>query len=307
MDVRVAVRLDVEALLASVGRDLSELGRGYLARGRVRKLEGEAGGVSAVVADPDRGVLGVWVGVVNGVLTGECDCVDAVPGGLCGHAVAVALAALEKKFAFSSISSRARGVDPAEQRFAEIAAGLTPRALIGLVSRYAVTNPHFAASLLACAGRLPPPGPIEIGAARRVITAAADVPNGRRWDLPDIVKAGRTMVTELELLAVRPPTDESLVVVEEAIAVWATLSGYLRDAWETYETEPEEIGSALAEIHLRLCEAHRPEPLELAVRLAKLVMGGDVETFLDVHEGYADVLGEHGMDEFEALLARRSR
>jgi len=307
LDVRVAVRLDVETLLASVGQDLSELGRDYLTRGRVRKLAGEAGGVNAVFADPDRGVLGVWVGVVDGVLTGECDCVDGVPGHLCGHAVAVALAALEKKFAFSSISSQARGVDPAEQRFAEIAAGLTPRALIGLVARQAVTNPHFAASLLACAGRLPPPGPIEIGAARRVIAAAADVPNGRRWELHDIVKAGRTMVTELELLAVRPPTDELLVVVEEAIAVWATLSGHLRDAWESYETEPEEIGSALAETHLRLCETHDPEPLELAARLAKLVAEADVETFLDVHEGYADVLGEQGMAEFEALMARRSR
>lgn len=303
MDVRVAVRLDSEMLLASVGPDLSESGRKCLARGRIRDIEVEDGGVSAVLADPDRGPLAVWVGVVDGVLTGECDCVDGVPGRLCGHAVAVAVKALEMEFTFSSISARGRGVDPEERRFAEIAAELAPRVLIGLVARRAVADQYFAALLLACAGRLSPPGPNEINAARRMITAAADIPSRRRrWDLHDIVNAGRRMVTELRLLAVRPPTDESLVVVEEAIAVWATLSGYLNDAWEIFETEPREVGPALAEVHLRLCQVYDPVPLELAARLAKLVGDADAETCLDVPKGYADVLGVEGLAEFEALL-----
>jgi hypothetical protein len=260
LDVRVAVRLDVETLLASVAPELSELGRECLARGRIRDLGADDGGASAVVTDPDRGLLGVWVGVVNGVLTGECDCVNGVPEYLCGHAVAVAMRALETGFVFSSVSSRGRDVDPEEQRFAGIAAELTPRVLIDLVARQAVADRYFAALLLARAGRLPPVGPAQIAAARRVIAAAADVPNGRRWELHDLVKAGRTMVSELELLAVRPRTEELLVMVEEAIAVWATLSGYLQDAWEVFESEPEEIGSALDELHLRLRETSSGTP-----------------------------------------------
>jgi hypothetical protein len=212
------------------------------------------------------------------------------------------------EFTFSSISSRSRGVDPEERRFAEIAAELRPRALIGLVARQAVADQYFAALLLARAGRLSPPGPKEINAARRVVAAAADIPNQRRqWDLYEIVTAGRSMVTELRLLAVRPPTDELLVVVEEAITVWATLSGYLNEAWEIFETEPREVGSALAELHLRLCQAHDPEPLELAARLAKLVGDADQEIYLDVPEEYADVLGAEGLAEFEALLGGASR
>lgn len=291
-----------------MGQDLSELGQEHLLRGRIRDLEAEDGGAGALIADPDRGLVEVWVGVINGALTGECDCAEEVSGGLCGHAVAVALAALREGLIFSSIPSRARGGDPEEQRFAEIAAGLAPRKLIGLVARQAVADQYFAALLLACADRLPSPGPAEIRAARQVVAAAADVPNGQgRWDLYDIVKAGTAMVAELELLAVRPPTDEVLIVVEEAIAAWATLSGYLNDAWETYETEPEEIGSALAELHLRLCQVCRPDPLELAARLLALVDDADVDTFLDVPEGYVDVLGVEGVGEFNALLARSSR
>ncbi|WP_344424300.1 hypothetical protein [Amycolatopsis minnesotensis] len=303
----MAMRLDAETLLASVGQDLSELGRECLARGRIRDLDVEDGGAGAVIDDPDGGLFEVWVGVVNGVLTGECDCVDEVPDDVCEHAVAVALKALESEFTFSSISACVQDVDPEEQRFADIAAELAPGASIGLVARHAVADRHFAALLLARAGRLAAPGQVEIGTARRVIVAAAEVLNTRQWQLNDLVEAGETMVTELRLLAVRPPTDESLVVVEEAIAVWATLSGYLSDAWEIYETEPQEIGAALVEVHLGLCQVHDPEPFELAARLARLVGNADVELFLDVPDEYADVLGAEGVAEFEALLGTASR
>jgi len=181
LDTRVAVRLDADALLAAVGQDLSDLGQEHLRQGRIRDLEAEDGGASAAIADPDRGLLEVWVGVVNGALTGECDCGEGdygegASGGLCGHAVAVALAGLGEGLTFSSISSRARDTDPDEQRFAAIAAGLAPGQLIGLVARQAAADRYFAALLLACADRLSSPGPTEIKAARWVVTAAAEGP-----------------------------------------------------------------------------------------------------------------------------------
>jgi hypothetical protein len=308
LDVVVAVRLDAEALLVSVGQVLSDLGQEYLMNGQVHDLEAEGGGVGATVGDPDLGLMGVWVGVVDGGLAGECDCAAGVGGRLCGHAVAVALAALAEGFTFASVASLARGVDPEERRFAEVAAGMSRRELVRLVARQAAVDRYFAALLLAAAGRLPPPGPAEIQAARRAVEAAAAVPNGRRrWDLHDVVKAGTAMVAGLELLAVRPPTAELLVVVEEAVAVWATLSGYLSDAWQTYETEPEEIGSALAELHHQLCQACRPDPLELAARLATLVGNADGDIFLDAPDRYGDVLGPEGVAEFRTLMARRFR
>jgi hypothetical protein len=304
LDVAVAVRLDADALLASVGQDLSKLGREHLAEGRIHDLEADGGGAGAMVGDPDQGLLGVWVGVVDGGLTGECDCADGVGGRLCGHAVAVALAALGEGFAFASVASqaRARDEDPEEQRFAEVAAALPNGELIRLVARRAAADRYFAASLLAAAGRLQPPGPAEIEAARRAVAAAAAVLHGRRWDLHDVVKAGTSMLTELELLALRPPTVELLVVLEEAIAAWVTLSAYLSDAWETYETEPEEIGFALVELHHQVCAACRLDPPELAARLATLVGNADGDIFADMSDRYADILGAQGLAEFEALV-----
>lgn len=164
MDVGMAVRLDLDMLLGSVGRELAERGQDCLAQGRIRDLDVEDGGAAAVVDDAEGGLLEVWVGVVNGVLTGECGCLDADSGGLCGHAVGVALAALRQGFTFVSISSRAGDAGREEQRFAEIAAELAPSALIGLVARQAAADQDFAATLLACAGRLSSAGPEEIDA-----------------------------------------------------------------------------------------------------------------------------------------------
>jgi uncharacterized Zn finger protein len=305
LDVLVAVRLDREVLLASVGHELSELGQGHLAQGRVGDLETEDGGASAAVSDPGCGLLPVWVGVVNGVLTGECDCADGVSGRLCGHAVAVALAALDAGLTFSSVLARGQdGAGPEERRFAEIAAGLAPGTLIGLVARQAAADRYFAALLLSCAGQLTPPGVEELREARLSVEAAEAVPTSRYWELGDIVDAGRAMVAELQLLAVRPPSDELLAVVEEAIIVWAALACHLRDARSAYEAEDEEVGSALAELHLQLCEACLPSPIELAARLAKLVADPDVNMVLDVPGDYADVLGPEGMAAFNALLQR---
>lgn len=112
LTVLVAVRLDAEVLLASVGQDLSRRGQEQLRRGTVSDLEAEDGGASAVLADPDRGHREVWVGVVNGALTGECDCAEGVSDGLCRHAIAVALAALQQGLTFSSIQSRVLHIDP---------------------------------------------------------------------------------------------------------------------------------------------------------------------------------------------------
>lgn len=157
----MAVRLDLDQLLASVGPELAQWGQECLAQGRIRDLQAEDGGAAAVLDDAEFGVLRAWVGVVNGALTGECDCPDTGPDGLCGHAIGVAVAALRQGVTFVAISSRTGADDPGEQRFAEIAAELAPSALIGLVARQAVADQYFAAELLASAGRLAPAGPAD--------------------------------------------------------------------------------------------------------------------------------------------------
>ena len=148
LDGPVAVRLDADTVSSLVGPDLARIGREHLDQGRVFELAQDDGGVVAVVLDSARKEFDVWVGVVNGALTGECDC-EEDDGPLCGHAVAVTLAALEDGIPFTSVIEQDEDDD--EDRFAEIAAALTFDQLVDLVARQAVADPDFADELMAMA------------------------------------------------------------------------------------------------------------------------------------------------------------
>ena len=147
LDYPVAVRLDADAVSSLVGPDLARIGREHLDQGRVFELGADDGGVVATVLDSGRKEYEVWVGVVNGTLTGECDCTEAETA-LCGHAVAVTLAALEDGIPFTSVTEHD---DDDEDRFAELAANLTFDQLVDLVARQAVADPDFADELIALA------------------------------------------------------------------------------------------------------------------------------------------------------------
>jgi hypothetical protein len=148
LDAAVAVRLDTDSLLASVGPELAASGRALLAG--VGDLGPDGGGAAALVGDAGLGEVSAWVGVVNGVLTGDCDCATPGSGELCGHAVAVALAALDAGLDFSSAPARGAGAD--HDRYAELAATLPAGQLVDLVAGQAAADPEFAALLLARAG-----------------------------------------------------------------------------------------------------------------------------------------------------------
>ncbi|WP_131786927.1 hypothetical protein [Protofrankia symbiont of Coriaria ruscifolia] len=302
----MAVTVDVNALLAEVGPEAARHGRESVADGRVSGLAAVNGGVRATVTDREGNRSNVSVVIVGRTLVGDCDRDNRPDGTLCEHAVAVVVAALDAGITWTvtaDVAGAAVGLNKNERMVAEAAAALTRIELIGLVVEQASTDRLFAGKVLRRAGRLSPAGPAELDRARRLVRDAAAIPDShRQWDFYDLVRAGVAMAEELELLAVRPPTAEVLALVEDAIGVWDGLSGYLYDAWETYETEPSEIGERLADVHLDLCEELRPDPVELGRRLAELVKAAEVESFLDAPEGYADILGEEGLDAYDAAL-----
>jgi hypothetical protein len=154
--------------------------------------------------------------------------------------------------------------------------------------------------LLAAAGELQALGPEDIKAARRIVEAAAEIPQGyHRWQLDDLVSAGRDMAVELELLAARPASVELLDVVEEAVAVWTRFLGLLSESWEDFDTDS--ITGSLTDLHRKLCEACDLPPVELASRLADLLGELDEDSFLDIPGAYGDLLEDEGIEEFRSL------
>ncbi len=294
----MAVRFDAETLRAIVGDDRYQAAEKYLADDRVFDVTAAEGGASGAVEENGY-VLDVWAGIVNGVFTGECDSDACRPGRPCPHAIAVALAGLEEGVVFSSVSASPAAqpaLSPgAEQReygrreYAGFAERLTRRQLVDLVATQAAVDRHFAATLMARARVLAAPGAAEIAAARRVIDEIQSLTGSAQWGPQDIIEVGQSLVDELSMLAIRPPTRQSLDVVEEAIGAWAALTARLEDAWPDSWAWPEETGTALAEIHLEMAGRLALAPRELAERLARLTSDPLCQMHIDL-ESYAHLL-----------------
>jgi hypothetical protein len=281
--VPVAVKLDVESLLDAVGQDLAARGREVTSCDVVAD-----GGGAAGVADGRH----VWVGVVNGELVGECDC---LADELCAHGVAVALAAMEAGVVFESLPPSEKE-SPEVQRFTKAAARLGGRELVRLVARHAARDRRLATELLVAAGELGAPSDEEIAVVHRMFVDARRIPSGsERWEPRDLFDAGRDMVVELEVLALRPVNDGVLDLADEAARVWSV---FLDSLHEAREADPQEIGDALAAVHVQLYEVSGFTPEELAGRLAGLYSDLEDDQFLDVPDAYEQVLGDEGIDEF---------
>ncbi len=306
LDVTVAVSVDVEALLEAAGPRVGAAGREHVAQGRVSGLTPVDGGVRATVAGREGGRTQVSVTVAGRALVVDCDRDSELAGDLCEHAVAVVLAARDTGMTWTSMALL-RGAEPAGQErgrlVAEAAASLTRAELARLVVAQAAEDRLFAAKVLRRAGKLEPPSPTELMRIRGLVRDVGRIPvDGDRWELHDLVEAGREMLADLEILAVGPVTVEFVDVVEDAIGVWDGLAGYLGGAWEVLDTEGGEIGESFAALHLRLCDELQPDPAELGRRLAELVEAAHSDSCLDAPDGYADLLGDEGLDAYESAL-----
>ncbi|MFI9641569.1 hypothetical protein ACIG87_16130 [Micromonospora sp. NPDC051925] len=299
----MAVRIDIDALRDVAGVDVCAAADKLTVAGQPAEILPVGGGASGVIHEAGKPPYEVWVGVTADGFTAECDCTAGAE--LCAHAVALTAAALADGFAWSSAATppSRTAVDPRVAELAELARGLPVRRLVSLVAEWAATDRVWENRLRAQAGQLAPLTAAELDDIRRTIdNLAHEATSGDRWDLHDVEKAGRAIVEEVEVLAQRPPTHETLLLVERAARAWDGLAGYLWDAWETYEDEPAEIGGALRAVHVRLCEQVQPDPDDLAARLAEIIGAAEVDSCLDEPGDYLGVLGR---DRVKALRSRR--
>ncbi|PRY16571.1 hypothetical protein CLV70_1638, partial [Pseudosporangium ferrugineum] len=69
----------------------------------------------------------------------------------------------------------------------------------------------------------------------------------------------------------RPVVPAMLDLIEQAIAVWDELAGYLNDAYYAGRIDPQEISEPLVDAHRDLCERLDLGSEEIAERLDRLV------------------------------------
>ncbi|HEX5543418.1 MAG TPA: SWIM zinc finger family protein [Micromonospora sp.] len=287
----MAVRIDIEAFRESIPAAVGEAAARLLSNDSVGELELAGGGVQAVVRDHG-GVVQPWIGIADGIFTGDCDC-GMAGHDLCAHAVATALAAFDAGVAFSGAATPpgATMAEPEHARYLQAVQRLSPRQLANLVAEHALRDRLFATLLLGEAGLLDATDHTGLNDARAAIRDASNATTGSSWQISDVEAAGHRLAAEIEILCAWPATPAMLDLVEEAILVWDDLSGYLRDAYHITHTQPEEITEPLLDTHRDLYERLNLDPDEIAHRLTRLAERCHHDT-VDI-DLYADLLGEY--------------
>lgn len=109
----------------------------------------------------------------------------------------------------------------------------------------------------------------------------------------DVAKAAQLLVEELEVLAQRPATEATLLLVEYAARRFDGCAARLVNG--DGENDIEEIGAGLRAVHVRLCLELRPDPDALIDRLVEIVDAADAVSCLDQPTDYLPVLGPDGV------------
>jgi hypothetical protein len=291
LDVLMGVRFDEDMLAGAVEAGVLADAERLLADGAVGSITDATGGATACVRLGQGRHVEVWAGIVHGGLDAECDC-DAGRDDLCVHAVAVTLAALRSGFTWSSGATPPSGsVDPQVRELIEAADRLSRRRLAMLVATHATTDPRLRTRLLVEAGRLGPLATSEADRLRRTLSAIAAEATTGRWQMSDVVTAGETIISELEIISERPASMPALLLVEHAAGLWDELAAHLFDDWEHYDGVPEEMGERVRHLHLRLCEQLRPDPDELTERLDRIISAAEAVSCLDAPHDYTAFRG----------------
>jgi uncharacterized Zn finger protein len=293
----MVVRIDMDAVRGAVEPAVYREAEELLAAGRLGRIVEVGGGAVGAVHGDDGPPYEVWVGVVGGAFTGECECAgpDTEPDELCVHAVALTLAALRDGFPWASRATppSAAQIDPEIRRLAEVAATLPVRRLAMLIAEHAVTDRRLETRLLTYAGQVGPPTDAELTDLRKTVDSiAADASSGE-WDLYDVAKAGLQLVEELEVLAQRPATEATPLVVEYAARRWDALMALLHEAAD--DDDFEDVGAALRAVHVRICVELQPDPDALIDRLIDVIQAADATSCLDQPADYLAVLGPDGV------------
>jgi uncharacterized Zn finger protein len=259
-------------------------GVAYQREGRVEIDEHHGDGVTAVV----RGSMPYRVELRrNPGPSWSCTCPVGEDGEFCKHCVAVALeiAGAERE------PKRRRAKGDSEPDLPRYLSGLDPVELVELLAEQVESDwrlrERLSARAIASGG-----GSLDVRAWKKRIDAAFGggefVPyaeaGGWAEEVCEVIDALDDLVDADHAAAVVALAEHAHRRADAAVQYVDDSDGWLTD-----------ISGRLGELHLRACRQARPDPVELAGRLAELELTSELDTFHRAAATYADVLGAEGL------------
>ena len=230
----------------------------------------------------------------------SCTCPVGEDGTFCKHCVAVALEVAEPEPAAKRTARRRPSKEPDLRQYV---ASLDRDVLVELVMEQAESDwrlrERLQAAALAAGG-----GSLDLRAwksrigtvfGRRDFIPYAEA-GGWAQDVFDVIAALDDLVGTGHATAVVQLAEHAHRHADKAVGYIDDSDGWLTD-----------ISGRIAEVHLKACRVARPDPVELAGRLADLELTSEVGTFHRAAATYADVLGTEGIAAYRRIVEPKWR
>ncbi|MGH9040433.1 MAG: SWIM zinc finger family protein [Acidimicrobiia bacterium] len=230
----------------------------------------------------------------------SCTCPVGEDGTFCKHCVAVALEVAGPEPAAKRTARRRPSKEPDLRRYV---ASLDVGALVELVMEQAESDwrlrERLQAAALAAGG-----GSLDLRTWKSRIDAVFGgrdfVPyaeaGGWAQDVFDVIAALDDLVGTGHAAAVVHLAEHAHRRADKAVQYIDDSDGWLTD-----------ISGRIAEVHLEACRAARPDPVELAGRLADLELTSELDTFHRAAATYAEVLGAEGIAAYRGIVEPKWR
>jgi len=279
-------------------------GLGLLKRGAVIGLTVERAVAEAAVAVAEAATSGPPHHEVRVELTGAgldctCPCPPGASGAFCEHAVAVALAWLDRDGEASGDEHRDDGGTTGSSICVRGAAApdltefLLDQPVEWLVEQLlaaTASDPLLRARWGSLADDHHRGGP-DLAAFRRQLDRSLTVPDYLDWDeTGGYVDTAYDAIASIADLLERGRAASAVELTEHALRL-------LEQAVETVDQNGEMTGvlDTAQELHLRACRDAHPDPVALAERLTRWAIDGEWGVFADAADVYADLYGETGL------------
>ncbi len=229
-------------------------------------------------------------------ISGDCTCPMGERGVFCKHCVAAGLAYLDE--AQTDAAERHEGESKVTlDDVREYLAGQDIETLVDIIVEQMKRDESLARSLMTKTALKTSDG-VDLAMYKRAIADAMAIDDfidshasyGYANDIDAIVDSIAELLDSGQAEAV-------IELTEYALEQWEAAGERIDDS----DGQTATIKDALHDLHLRACEAAKPEPKALARRLFERRMGSGGEMFRDAAEKYVQVLGREGLAAYRRL------
>jgi len=290
---RTPEKLTRDMLLEAAGRVYFARGEEYFDMGAVQAVRERDGIIRATVHGTQPYKVGLMLSA--GEVDGKCTCPLGQDREFCKHLVATGLQYIEQQESSRTSKRKSKPITPAKVE--SYLSKQDAHDLVRLIMEQADIDDEFYAMLkLRVAAEAASSNTSEM---RRVLKQAMTIRDFVSWrDTSTYIRGIDRVLDQLRTMLTPQHAAGVIELVEYAMDLWEENIGRIDDSDGCMGM----LRDDLHQLHFEACTMARPDPVELAERIAQRTIASEWEMFYGSYETYRDIFGATGCARYREIV-----